>query len=356
MKHEHGGDIYTYAKKMAIKEEELIDFSVNINPFGMPLPVREVLVEKIGLAEVYPDTKSRQLVKALSQKHQVSEEHILCGNGAADLIFRVTQVIKPQVAWVLAPTFAEYEQALKGVGCEVRHFCLEEANQFQLNNDFLDVLTSEVDIVFLCNPNNPTGQVIPTDVLHAVIEKCVENHIYIMIDECFMEFVDKDRQVSSLEKVRENKQLIILKAFTKLYALAGIRLGYALVGDIHLKEKLEEVSQPWAVSSLAQVAGVEALKCDDYVNCTLKHIKEERERCIQSLEQKGMKVYGSFANFIFFKAEKCNDLKELMLSKNILIRDCSNYIGLSKGYYRIGVQTKEKNELLRQAIDEIFVG
>ena len=343
----HGGDIFSLAEELDCEDGEILDFSVNINPLGLSPKVRQALIEQIDLSIRYPDPLCRKLVNALSNTYGVEKERILCGNGAADLIFRLAYVCRPKRALVLAPTFAEYAQALEQVDCKMEHYILKEENTFNIQEDFLSYLTPDIDMVWLCNPNNPTGQVTSKAFLLKVLQKCEDLDIKLVVDECFMEFVKEAVDYSLIGEIENFKCLVILKAFTKFYAMAGLRLGYGFFGDKELKERVEKAAQPWAVSGLAQLAGVVA-----YEEETKRIIQEEMLYMKESLISLGFICYPSCANYLLFKSPIVG-LKEKLMKKGILIRHCANYKGLNEDFYRIGIKNHEQNEVLIKTLKQI---
>nr|WP_315019486.1 histidinol-phosphate transaminase [uncultured Aminipila sp.] len=351
----HGGDIYS-AKEKGI--EDILDFSANINPKGLPERVKQTIIDGLDACVNYPDPLCRQLTSALSEFEGIDKECILCGNGAADIIFRFALALKPKKALVLAPTFAEYEIALDTVGCETVHYELKEDEDFKLKEEYLDELDSSYDVVFLCNPNNPTGQLISKALLDKVLKACVEKDIILVLDECFIEFVEDYEKYTMKSYIKKCKNLFILKAFTKSYAMPGLRLGYGLSSHKALLKKITDMGQPWAVSVLAQIAGVQALKETEYLEESLKEIRAERQYLVAELNKLGIKNYKPAANYIFIKIDEASryevsTFKDKLLKKGIIIRDCSNYIGLKEGYYRIAVKSHSSNERLINAFKSI---
>lgn len=342
--HIHGGDIYS-------REFEM-DYSVNINPLGIPKSVREAAERGVALAEHYPDVQCRTLKRAIQAKEGVPIEAIICGNGAAELIFSLVLGMRPSKALLAAPGFAEYEQALEAAGCEISYYQLRAENDFRVKEDFLDRITDELDILFLCNPNNPTGIAYPGEFLKKVLYKCRDCGVRLVMDECFIEFMDNPGEATMRPFLEENKHLFLLKAFTKTYAMAGLRLGYGLCMDTKLLAAMERVTQPWNVSIPAQMAGTAALKETCYVEAARNLIREERRYLSENLKSLGMKVYEAAANYIFFKGPL--DLKERCQNAGILIRDCSNYHSLEEGYFRVAVRTRQENEKLIQKMRQIL--
>ena len=346
--YQHGGDIYSNQVSM--------DYSVNINPLGLPEGVKKALIQCINdqTCCVYPDSQCRELVKALSIHHQVPEDWILCGDGAADLIFGLAFALKPRKALLLAPSFLEYEQALKAVNCEISLFYLKGENGYRLNVDELcrkveqtsTISEPAFDILFLCNPNNPTGIAVEKEQVLKLAETCERTGTFLVVDECFEEFLDEPEKYSIIPFLEGLPHVFVLKAFTKIYAMAGMRLGYALCNNEKVLSKVCQVRQPWSVSGPAQKAGIAALKETEYVLRTRKLIHEQREVMEDALKKLGFQVYPSQANYIFFRdpfKENQESLYSRMLKQGVLIRSCANYPGLDPFCYRICIKTAREN-------------
>ncbi|MGN1003981.1 MAG: pyridoxal phosphate-dependent aminotransferase [Oscillospiraceae bacterium] len=340
-KNPHGGDLY--ARKVKL------DFSANTNPLGTPESVRRAVVESAEKLNQYPDPYCRELVAALSEFEQVPQEYLLCGCGAAELIFSFCTAVKPKKTLELAPTFSEYSAALEAIGCRVERYPLRRENDFALTGEFLDALQSSgCEVLFLCNPNNPTGQVIGPELLQKIALLCHERGIRLFLDECFLDLSDQGRQLSLKEKLKEQPGLFILKAFTKSYGMAGLRLGYCLSADRELLTAMGRSVQPWNVSLPAQCAGVAALKEVGFLNQTRAVIQTQRGWLKEQMESLGLYVCPAQANYLLLYHEK--PLYELLLRQGILVRDCSNYHGLCPGWIRVAVRCAEENKVLVEAI------
>ena len=268
----HGGDVQGYIDEYG---DAPLDFSANLNPLGLPDGVREAVCRAAADSARYPDPLCRELRRALAGFEGVDPEEILCGNGAADLIFRVALALRPQKALTLAPTFAEYETALRLAGCAVEHFPLEETDGFAVRPAILGALDG-VDAVFLCNPNNPTGRLCDPALLRELLKRCAARGVLLVVDECFNDFLDEPEAHSLKPLLRKYPNLLLLKAFTKIYAMAGLRLGYCLCADRELLAKLRGAAQPWAVSTVAQTAGIAALCETEYRARSRALIRTER--------------------------------------------------------------------------------
>ena len=342
MKQNHGGDIYRFPK--------VTDFSTNINPYGPPKGVTEAIKKNLWKIHMYPDPECRVLREALGEKLGAAKKKIILGNGAAELMFSFCQGLKPKKALIPLPSFLEYQRALLSAGCKVLTYKTRKEEGFSLRKDFLEAITEGMDMVILCNPNNPTGNVIERNLLKDILIKCQETGTYLIVHECFNEFIPGAKKHTLLPFVEEYDKLIILKAFTKLYGMPGIRLGYALTGDEELPGKVKKVTQPWNISVLAQEAGLAALKEDDFVKESLSNIEKEKRRMIIALSKAGYVIYESAANFIFFEGDY--HLAETCLEQGIFIRDCSSFAGLSKGYYRVCIRTRWENDKLLKVLIE----
>jgi threonine-phosphate decarboxylase len=350
MKLIHGGDWAGYRAEYG---REPLDFSANVSPLGVPDGIKAAIAGALDTADRYPDPLCRALCGAIAEKEAVPASFCLCGNGAADLIFRFAAAKKPKRALILAPCFAEYETALCTVGCAVEAYPLREENDFHLDEGFLERIVPGVDVVFLCEPNNPTGVTSPRALLDGILARCEAVGAVLALDECFGSFLDDPAAHTMKRELAAHPNLLILKAFTKLYAMAGVRLGYCLCADGSLLDAMRAAGQPWAVSSLAQAAGVAALSEDGYVARVRELIAVERPYLIGALTDLGLRVIAGEANYLLFHSPV--PLAQAMREKGILLRDCSNYRGLSSGWYRAAVRTHAENTQLIAAIREVQI-
>ena len=351
MKLIHGGD---WAGFEARYGQTPLDFSVNISPLGMPEGVRRAIVGAVTDADRYPDPFCRKLRAKLAEKEDVPMEWVMCGSGAADLIFRAVLAYQPRRALLPAPTFAEYEAALQTAGCQITYCGLREENGFAFDGGILQVMQPGMDIVFLCQPNNPTGQTIPRPLQLEILACCKEIGAVLVVDECFLDFLDDPTAFTLAGTLGEYPNLLILRSFTKLYAMAGVRLGYCLSSDQLLLNGMVSAGPPWAVSSLAQAAGLAALEETEYVQRTRTLIQTERPWLAAHLEGLGLRVIPGKANFLLFRCDA--PLSASLGQKGILLRECGNYRGLDAAWYRAAVRGHEDNVLLIQAIKEVLAG
>lgn len=343
-RYEHGGDIYE-------NSGILLDFSVNTNPLGMPEGAKRSIAAGIDAYERYPDTECRALRAALAEQCGVEASMILCGNGAADLIFRLCACSRPKRALTLAPTFSEYERAVELFGGKMREHRLYEGNGFMLTEEILNELTPDTDILFLCNPNNPSGRLAPPELLLRIADECAVKGILFLLDECFIDFTEGKSMIPLLS---EYHNLLILNAFTKLYAMAGLRLGYLLCSDTALLSRMAMFGPAWSVSGVAQAAGLAALDIPGWAKRTQELVRMERAFLQGEFAALGLTVFPSDANFLLVKNQ--TPLYEVLKARHILVRSCKNFSGLDERYTRIGLKTHDKNKTLLRAIAEVLHG
>jgi threonine-phosphate decarboxylase len=350
----HGGDIYGHKDLMDKDREGLfLDFSVNTNPLGMPDSVKAAIRDHVEDYQRYPDPSCRALRAALAHHEGVPENRICCGNGAADLIFRLCLVKKPRLALICAPAFSEYERAVTLSGGKVILHHLKEAGGFTLDSRILEQIRQDLDMVFLCNPNNPTGRLIDPALLAEILRRCREFHILVVVDECFLPFT---HALSLMEDL--SSSLVVLRAFTKTFSLAGLRIGYILSSEEALINAAAGAGQCWSVSAPAQVAALAALECMSWLEQSQDIIEMERPFLSGELRGLGFTVFDSDANFLLFRSDlpvrSERPLLYRLIAKGILIRNCGNFNGLDERYYRCCVKQRTQNERLIAALREVL--
>ena len=250
-----------------------------------------------------------------------------------------------------APTFAEYAAALEGAGCAVRRHFLQAEVDFAVTDSILSSITPEVDMVFLCQPNNPTGQLTPLPLVERILRRCEACGALLVVDECFLDFLP-DCDILTAKALLDSKNLLILKAFTKLYGMAGVRLGYCLCANTALLEAMQAAGQPWAVSSLAQAAGLAALDETAYVAQVRALIAQQRPRLTAGLRALGLRVLDGRANYLLFQGPET--LGDALRQRGVVLRSCSNYPGLDGSWYRTAVRTGPENDELLKTLAEVL--
>lgn len=336
MKHIHGGNVY--------RNSGMIDFSANINFLGMPDGIKQAALRGIEESFHYPEPESETLANAISDYYRLDNDKVVVGNGAAEVIFALASALKPQKALMVAPTFYEYEQALNTVNCAIeRYYIITE----EIKIDFLEKIDHKTDIVFICNPNNPTGSLTSKELLLQILAKSESVNATLVVDESFLDFSEDCETLTMIHEISKHSNLVVIKSFTKIFAMPGIRLGFALCGNNSLVAGMKERLQPWNVSLPAQYAGIAAIKelTDmSFITATREAVKKERTYLLRELADMGFTAYESAANFILL--EGSTELGEFCKSRGVLIRDCSNFEGLGKGWFRIAVRSHEENERL----------
>lgn len=326
----------------------------------MPASVKEAAIKGLNVSAIYPDPACRQLKAAIltflhkNYQADLTQQEIVCGNGAVDLIYRLVAAYKPKHALLCAPTFGEYEKALKLLSCQMSYYFCPE-NTLEVGEEILQKIDAHTDLLFLCNPNNPTGLLLDPDLLWRIIQKTKETGTLLVIDECFLDFVEDEILYSTIPILSQNKHILVLKSFTKMYAMPGLRLGYALCADTHLIQKMEESGPSWSVSTVASYAGMAALKLEDYPQKVRDYISRERDFLMDAFRQRGIHFSDSCANFILLKVDPSMDLYHELLSKGMLIRTCEDFKNLGPGFYRIAVHTHENNRRLVEALSSVIV-
>lgn len=337
----HGGDNYGCPVRL--------DFSVNLNPLGPPPRVVEALRAAAGELDRYPDPYCRELVAAIRAYEGVPQEDILCGAGAAELLFAYVHALSPQRAAQCVPTFLEYARVVSAVGGSMTNYVLHPEDDFSPRAELFPFLTRQKpEVFFLCSPNNPTGGCLAPELLTRLVAHCAQLGTRVVLDECFLDFTHR-RSMSGL--LRQFPNLLIVKALTKSFALAGVRLGYVLSADHALLAAMAAQLQPWNVSVPAQRAGVAALAESDYLRRTRDAVCAARGKLRQGLETLGLRVFPSEANFLLLHAQP--GLDAALLAQGIRIRSCDNEPSLGPGWYRVAVRTEEENAQLLAALAHV---
>ena len=349
----HGGNAVFEKGKSSV-----IDFSANINPLGIPQSVKDAIVKEIAYSDRYPDNFSTELRQRIGLFENVKPDWIFCGNGASDIIFRLPRAVHAKRVMVTAPTFSDYERSARSFGAEVIYHRLFSDNSFTVDSSIVEeVQRQKPDLVYICNPNNPSGQLTEANVIKDLLDCCKQAGTWLAVDECFLDFTEQADRYTSKVFLEDYLNLVILKAFTKMFAIPGLRLGYALCANEKLIEGFYFHGADWPVSNLAQAAGIAALEdADRFIAQTVEYTSGERARIEHGLTELGFKVFKASANYVFFQNKLPFDLHRELDKFGIRIRSCGNYPGLDESYCRIGVSDRESNDRLLDVIGEIMKG
>ena len=350
----HGGEVFRLASEAGIEPEKIIDFSANINPLGLPPGVFKALQKSLNNLANYPEIGAESLCRCVARRHNLSEENIVVGNGSSALIYLLARVLKPQNSLIWAPTFTEYGRALSQAQSKVKTLASWDPEKtISLDELIKSTIAAHPDLVFLCNPNNPTGALWSIAELEQIVSEFQKAGIIFVLDEAFIDFVGTEFSFAS--RVNDFDNLIVLRSLTKIYALAGLRCGYLLCGR-SLNRHISHFLEPWSLNSLAIEAAVVALENDhDFIQQTIAFVKKERDYLFQELQKISfISPFPAHANYILAKLENRkggprngDDLRQYLYSQeNILIRLCGDYTGLDQNFLRFAVKGEDENRRL----------
>ena len=325
-----------------------IDFSANVN--FLPLPETVMQAARSGLvAQADPQEQQAGLEERLAEWNGVKPAQVYCGSGVAEVAGTLMQVLKPQKALLPAPGLEEYLRALSMVKCSTDYYYTEESAGFRISaGDFCSRITPDTDMVFLCNPNNPTAVLYEKAFVETVLRRCQEADARLVLDESSLDLVE-DAERYSMKSAEMSPLLFIMKDITRMFALPGIRLGYGLCTDADLMERLRGAGQS-SVSRVAERAGTACAGEREFMRKTVQEMTKERTFLIHELKQLGLDKVTGEANMVFFASRP--RLHVFGLLHGVMLRDCSNYEGLGEGYYRITVRSREENEKLLGVLKE----
>ncbi len=360
MMHQHGGDLDAIQNKYHIPKNEIVDFSGNINPLGFPDSVKQRLAKNLDIICVYPDKNYAALRKAISNYTGAEAEHIVVGNGSTELISTFIKIAQAKQTLIVAPAYSEYEREVMLCGSEYRYFALEEKEQFCLNvSKLIAALTSDIGLLVLCNPNNPTGTIVTKIQLEQILQHCKQNNISVMIDETYMEFCDNLEECCAIPLAKKFDNLFVIRGVSKFFAAPGMRLGYGISSNNVFLETLKKNQDPWSVNSVAAFAGELLFSDKEFIQKTKTLISTERKRCIEQLKQfQNMKVYHSSSNFILMKlktnAINSHQIFEKLIQKKLLVRDASSFAFLDDTFLRFCIRMPEHNTALLEQLRELI--
>ncbi len=356
--YDHGGNIFTVARSLGLRPEQLVDFSASINPLGISAEVRTALAAAIDSLIHYPDASHAELKQALARYHNLPANHFTIANGSTELIYNLPAMLpckNGKKALIISPSFSEYPRALSQHQWETHHFILAPEHGFAIDTIALEqTLADGYDVLFFCNPGNPNGMLYPRQVVEKIIGICQAYGTFLILDEAFMDFCE---EASAKRMIIENEKAVILRSMTKFFGIPGLRLGYA-VSNVALAERLDALGGPWSVNTLALAAGVAALHDVRHNRETLEYVRQERQVLFEALAQfPQLKVFPSSTNYLFGEIRggmTSGELRERLLSQRILIRDCANFVGLSERFFRVAVRTGDENKRLVESLGEIL--
>ena len=358
--HFHGSDLEKIEKIYGIHKEEIVSFSANVNPLGLSRKLRESLAEHLDAITSYPDREYTELRKVIAAYCGTEYDRIIVGNGSTELISLFIQIEHPAKAMIIGPTYSEYEREVSLGGGTSLYFPLKESADFQLNLEKLETqLNESIDLLIICNPNNPTSSAITRKEMRAILDICKQHDIFVMVDETYVEFAEKYDEINAVSLTNYYNNIVILRGISKFFAAPGLRLGYAITGHQDLIKAVNTKQNPWTINSLAEIAGKLMFTDDAYIRQTKKLIGRERARIVTALRKTdGLKVYEPTANFVLVRILRDDVTADTMfdaaIRQKMMIRNCSTFPFLDNKYIRLCFMNPEDNDRLINCIRDIM--
>lgn len=352
----HGGNIYEAARRYGYAEGKIIDFSSNVNPLGPPLTAKRAATKALSSIGQYPDPDLLGLRTAIARYFGIKSGHVICGNGSSSLIHLIARVFRPKKVLIPFPAFSEYAAAVKDVGGEVIPFSLLETEGYRVDLLEMSFALKDADMAFLCNPNNPTGRLVPKAEMLEIVRFALQHGVGLVVDEAFMDF-DVMGSDSIIKEAVESSHLICLRDFTAFFGMPGLRIGYA-VSEEKTIAALRERQEPWPVTIPSERAAIAALGDWSFIKKTRRLIEKERNHLLSALRiLPGVETFPCSANFILVKITSVDvpTLIGKLGERGMLVRDCSSFPGLDARYIRITVRTWWDNRRLIKAFRELLV-
>ncbi len=357
MKVNHGANLYDLSSKYGFSKEDFMDFSSNINPFGSSKLAKEYVVNNIDKVSVYPDPEYLDLKNSISKYCNCLTDNIILGSGATELISSFIETISPKKSLLLCPAYSEYEKELTKINCDITRYFSKKENNFVINVD--DVITNinenNYDLIVICNPNNPTGFAFTNTEIKRILNNTKS---FVMIDETYVEFTDMNTY-SSTSLVDTYENLFVIRGTSKFFSTPGIRLGYGLISNTNIKNKISSNLDLWNINIFASMMGEIMFNDKDFIDSTYNLMLQERDYLLKKLSSfSDLTVYNSQGNFILCeintKTITAKEVREKLIPEKIIIRDCSSFDGLDKYFFRICILKPDENRLLIKSLSKIF--
>lgn len=358
--HFHGSDLEQIERIYKIKKEDIISFSANVNPLGISYQLKQALSNQLDVITHYPDRDYVALRAQIAAYAKTAASNVIVGNGSTELISLFIQTRHPKKALVLGPTYSEYEREISLGGGTTKYYPLKPENDFKLDTkDFCAHLKDSLDLLVLCNPNNPTSTAISHKEMRKILDTCMQHGIFVMVDETYVEFTEDEALYTSVSLADYYNNLIILRGTSKFFAAPGLRLGYAITGNADIAKAINTHKNPWSINSLAEIAGRLMLSDHEYIVQTRELISSERKRIVTELSTwDSVQVFTPQANFILMQITKSDvtaeDLFEHCIQKGLMIRNCSTFPFLDNSYVRFCIMNPEQNNRLLDSFKEIL--
>lgn len=357
MKINHGANLYDLSSQYGFSKEDIMDFSSNINPFGSSKLAKEYIVNNIDKVSVYPDPEYLELKTSISNYCNCSIDNILLGSGATELISSFIKTINPKKALILSPAYSEYEKELSKIECNITKYFSKKEYNFTINIDnLIEIINKDnYELIIICNPNNPTGFTFSKN----EIEKILNNtNSFVMVDETYIEFTNTSIY-SSTSLVDKYDNLFVIRGTSKFFSTPGIRLGYGLISNHKIKYEMNSNLDLWNINILASMMGEVMFNDNKFIENTYSLMIKERDYLVNELSKfTDLKIYNSQGNFILCeiksKSITAKEVREKLIPKRIIIRDCASFDGLDEYFFRVCILKPEENKLLIDNLINIF--
>ncbi|NJJ36000.1 aminotransferase class I/II-fold pyridoxal phosphate-dependent enzyme [Clostridioides difficile] len=345
----HGANVDEMAELYGKDPKEIIDFSSNINPNVLP-DLEKYILKGLKECRNYPDINYTNLRENISKYIDINPNFIIPGNGATEVIYLLMKSLKKRLA-IINPTFSEYRRSAKLNNLDIIDLELDSENNFKFDIDIIKNNIEKFDSLFICNPNNPSGNVQDLKELAYLLG---QYNKMLIVDETFMEFVEDENEYSLVKYIESNKNIFIIKAVTKFFGMPGLRLGYGITSNTNIMDKIYEYKEPWTINSFADILSDFIFEDKEYIRKSKEYYIKERKYMLQELRNvKNIKVYDTDANFILIKIYKKTSRelkKDLFKRGNLLVRDASNFVGLDDSFIRVAIKSHEDNKILIENI------
>ncbi|MGG0656575.1 pyridoxal phosphate-dependent aminotransferase [Rummeliibacillus pycnus] len=345
----HGANPHRLYEQLSIKEPiRIIDFSENVNPVGPPTFIRKKWDKLFPLISRYPDPQGQPFLSAVANYHGVSEEQVLLGNGAAEIFSLLATLFQKKRAIIIHPTFSEYEATLTANNVEMVHLEVEDIATWKLPIHQILVEMQQADVLYLCTPNNPTGVLPPREELLLLIEEGKKANCSIVLDEAFIDWIDE--KASMIPYLDDYPNIMIVRSMTKMYAIAGVRLGY-MIASPNIIETLQRKTSHWHINGLAAVIGATCLEENDYREEAIYYAQKSRNEFTAFLQRYGCKTSMSVTNYVSFQLPQPKQTKVFfrdMLEKGFVLRHTENFRGMNGEWFRVGMKDEKAMKMLQK--------
>jgi len=344
----HGGNIYQASQESGIPIDRILDFSASLSPLPLPERAKELLVRADSLVKAYPEPWAESLKKALAEDYEIEERFLLCGSGSISLLYALASVLKVSDIGIIVPTFTEYERAFAAFNSDIKFVYIKaESNKdFKVDLSTIIEVLDKVQCIVICNPNNPTGVVLPPLWIKEILDKASSKDRWVIIDEAFIDYVP---EYSVMHFVREYSNLIVLRSLTKFYGIASLRVGF-VVAQSKILHEIKKVVPPWSVTQLSIEISKVLLSDKQFKSRVFQWLKQEKSFMEQGLRRLNIRYFPSLVNFYLIQTPKASALWQRLLQKGILLRRCTDFKGLDYRFLRISLRTREDNKILLQEL------